>query len=486
MNKLKKVIGIFIITICVAANNSFAETKEIGTATRVRKEPSTDAKIVTVLYPGNDVEVIGEDGEWTKVQRGQYIGYVKTEYLRKLEVKDDESEINGTAKNEVENKVENKVENTNTATNTIVTNEVTNNEVKIEENIQFLPENKVAILIKTELHLLPNFFSKDILDLDAGVELEIIDTINNWYKVKTSSGVVGWILKSKTTNKVLNIQENVNTENNNTTENEVTKNENKIDEVKEDTKTDDTTKNDSVENVINKKGIVNVETANVRKEASKSSKRIDFLDRGDEVTIIAEENEFYKIKSGSVQGYVSKDLITVNDDKVSSRSLAEERKEEVLKKEQERQNEKENKVENNDSIVSSNNIVETSGNGSKVAEYAKQYLGVKYVLGGKTPETGFDCSGFTRYVFKNFGYNLGSIAAAQNEIGTDITMDNLKVGDLILFQNEERTKIGHTGIYIGNGEFVHAANPQRGVVIDNINTSTYYNSRFVNAKRIVE
>ena len=486
MNKLKKVIGIFIITICVAANNSFAETKEIGTATRVRKEPSTDAKIVTVLYPGNDVEVIGEDGEWTKVQRGQYTGYVKTEYLRKLEVKDDESEINGTAKNEVENKVENKVENTNTATNTIVTNEVTNNEVKIEENIQFLPENKVAILIKTELHLLPNFFSKDILDLDAGVELEIIDTINNWYKVKTSSGVVGWILKSKTTNKVLNIQENVNTENNNTTENEVTKNENKIDEVKEDTKTDDTTKNDSVENVINKKGIVNVETANVRKEASKSSKRIDFLDRGDEVTIIAEENEFYKIKSGSVQGYVSKDLITVNDDKVSSRSLAEERKEEVLKKEQERQNEKENKVENNDSIVSSNNIVETSGNGSKVAEYAKQYLGVKYVLGGKTPETGFDCSGFTRYVFKNFGYNLGSIAAAQNEIGTDITMDNLKVGDLILFQNEERTKIGHTGIYIGNGEFVHAANPQRGVVIDNINTSTYYNSRFVNAKRIVE
>ena len=60
------------------------------------------------------------------------------------------------------------------------------------------------------------------------------------------------------------------------------------------------------------------------------------------------------------------------------------------------------------------------------------------------------------------------------------------MGDLILFQNEEKTKIGHTGVYLGNGEFIHAANPQRGVVIDNLNTMSYYNTRFVNAKRIVE
>ena len=63
-------------------------------------------------------------------------------------------------------------------------------------------------------------------------------------------------------------------------------------------------------------------------------------------------------------------------------------------------------------------------------------------------------------------------------------MDDLQIGDLILFQNEEKTKIGHVGIYIGGGNFVHAANPDRGVVIDNIITSSYYNTRFVTAKRI--
>ncbi len=95
-------------------------------------------------------------------------------------------------------------------------------------------------------------------------------------------------------------------------------------------------------------------------------------------------------------------------------------------------------------------------------------------------------AGFTKYVYRNFGYTLGTIASAQTTVGIDVTsMTDLKVGDLILFQNEEKTKIGHTGVYLGNGEFIHAANPDRGVVIDNLNTSTYYNTRFVIAKRIV-
>lgn len=119
-------------------------------------------------------------------------------------------------------------------------------------------------------------------------------------------------------------------------------------------------------------------------------------------------------------------------------------------------------------------------------EFAKKYLGFSYVLGGKTPETGFDCSGFTAYIFKNFGYTLGSIAADQDSVGKTIERTDLQPGDLILFQNEEKTKIGHTGIYIGNNEFIHAANPDRGVVIDNLETMSYYNERFVTARRIVE
>ena len=218
MKMLKKIAAISLVTMCFLSNSVFAEVKEINTATRVRKEATTESKIVTVLYPGNDVEVLGQEGEWSKIKRGDITGYVKTEFLKKLEDKDDESEIYNTTKNEtknvvknetVSNKVENKVE--NKVSNT-VKNEVQNTTVKeepiVKEEYENLPEGKVAILIKTDSSLLPNFFSKNIEELDAGKVLEIVDEINNWYKVKSDSGKEGWILKAKTTNKILKVSEN--------------------------------------------------------------------------------------------------------------------------------------------------------------------------------------------------------------------------------------------------------------------------------------
>ena len=498
MKKLKKVAAISIVTMCFLNNIVLAETKEINTATRVRKEASVDSKIVTVLYPGNDVEVLSKDGEWSKIKRGDYIGYVKTEYLKELEDKDDESEINNTKKNEVKNEIKNEVKNEvkkdekieNKVSENTSNTTVSDASSVVEEVVKTLPENKVAILIKTELNILPNFFSKNILDLDAGTELELIDTMNNWYKVRTSEGREGWILKSKTTNKVLNVEKQPE----NTAESGNNVNNNTQEKPKEEPKVEDKVEKDNTKNSNStKKGVVDVETANVRSKASTSSKRVAFLDYGDIVTIVSEENGFYKIEKNDIKGYVSKDLVSVDQDKVSSRSLAEERKEEVLRKEALRNEEKitENvgsiNQEKEDNIEKIEKVVdENSTKGVEIANYAKQFLGIKYVLGGKTPESGFDCAGFTKYVYKNFGVTLGSIASAQNSIGTDVARDDLKVGDLILFQNEEKTKIGHTGVYLGNGEFIHAANPQRGVVIDNLNTMSYYNTRFVNAKRIVE
>ena len=498
MKKLKKVAAISIVTMCFLNNIVLAETKEINTATRVRKEASVDSKIVTVLYPGNDVEVLSKDGEWSKIKRGDYIGYVKTEYLKELEDKDDESEINNTIKNEVKNEIKNEVKNEvkkdekieNKVSENTSNTTVSDASSVVEEVVKTLPENKVAILIKTELNILPNFFSKNILDLDAGTELELIDTMNNWYKVRTSEGREGWILKSKTTNKVLNVEKQPE----NTAESGNNVNNNTQEKPKEEPKVEDKVEKDNTKNSNStKKGVVDVETANVRSKASTSSKRVAFLDYGDIVTIVSEENGFYKIEKNDIKGYVSKDLVSVDQDKVSSRSLAEERKEEVLRKEALRNEEKitENvgsiNQEKEDNIEKIEKVVdENSNKGAEVASYARQFLGIKYVLGGKTPESGFDCAGFTKYVYKNFGVTLGSIASAQNSIGVDVAREDLKVGDLILFQNEEKTKIGHTGVYLGNGEFIHAANPQRGVVIDNLNTMSYYNTRFVNAKRIVE
>ena len=101
----------------MACNNVFAETKEINTATRVRKEASTESGIVTVLYPGNDVEVLSKDGEWSKIKRGDYTGYVKTEFLKELEDKDEEIETTNKVKNEVKNEIKNEVKNNMTFEN---------------------------------------------------------------------------------------------------------------------------------------------------------------------------------------------------------------------------------------------------------------------------------------------------------------------------------------------------------------------------------
>ena len=123
---------------------------------------------------------------------------------------------------------------------------------------------------------------------------------------------------------------------------------------------------------------------------------------------------------------------------------------------------------------------------NELVEFAKQYLGYSYVSGGHSPETGFDCSGFTRYIFGQFGYSLGATAASQTSVGTEVAREDLQIADLILYYDEGMTKIGHVGIYIGDGNFIHSANPKRGVVIDNLNTNSYYSKRFVTARRIVE
>ena len=93
-----------------------------------------------------------------------------------------------------------------------------------------------------------------------------------------------------------------------------------------------------------------------------------------------------------------------------------------------------------------------------VVGIALQYLGIPYVWGGSSPSTGFDCSGFTSYVFAQVGVSLPHHAASQYGYGTPVAYDQLAAGDLVFFSG-----LGHVGLYIGNGQFVHA--PHSGDVV---------------------
>ena len=122
----------------------------------------------------------------------------------------------------------------------------------------------------------------------------------------------------------------------------------------------------------------------------------------------------------------------------------------------------------------------------KVIDYAKKFLGKPYVWGAQGPN-GFDCSGFTYYVYKNSaGKTLPRTSSAQSKYGTYVSKSNLKPGDLLFFDTVGANNgvVTHCGIYIGNNQFIHAASGQGKVVINNLNSSYYINS-YVNARRIL-
>lgn len=128
---------------------------------------------------------------------------------------------------------------------------------------------------------------------------------------------------------------------------------------------------------------------------------------------------------------------------------------------------------------------ESKRNAAAVVETAKKYLGYDYVYGGTDPETGFDCSGFVYYVYKQFGYQFYPGALNQWEmISTPAPKGALLPGDLVFF-SEDGTPDGmtHVGIYIGNGEMIHASTPSTGVILTDL-SEPYYVERFLGAKRV--
>lgn len=99
----------------------------------------------------------------------------------------------------------------------------------------------------------------------------------------------------------------------------------------------------------------------------------------------------------------------------------------------------------------------------KLVEYALSFVGYKYIYGGTTP-AGFDCSGFTQYVYKNaVSKNLLRNSASQSTQGRSVSFEDIQVGDLLFYSSGSR--INHVGIYIGNNKIVHASNPTSGVKI---------------------
>ena len=492
MNKKAK-IGLIILAfiISILSTKAYATNGKVNQETvRMRKEASTNSSIVTLISLNEEVEVLSEEGEWYKIKYKTYTGYVRKDMLTvegTVQNNSTENSQNTTSSTETSNKTNTSPVTSNEETNT--TTENTENTATTTENTETpsttteSEENKNQIQTgfigkvseKIDLKIVPSINSSDIYSINENTEIKIKDIMNKWCYVETE-GNSGWVLKSKIKTQEETKKEETPKAEENTVETE------KKDEKTEQTKTTETKteeKKEETKKTVETTKYVSAETLNMREKAENTANIVSQLKINAKVTVLETTGTWSKIKVNGKTGYVASKYLSDKKVEVTSRSEDLTRTGEQTKNTAKASSESE---KNNTEKTTTSNSGTTSGN--SVVSYAKQYLGCKYVSGGSSPTTGFDCSGFTSYVYKHFGISISRSSGAQASNGTAVSKSNLQAGDLVIFNNRSNTAIGHVGIYIGGNTFIHAGNSGTGVITTSLSDS-YYSSRYVTGRRII-
>lgn len=215
---------------------------------------------------------------------------------------------------------------------------------------------------------------------------------------------------------------------------------------------------------------VDTTTLKVREQPSTEAVTLGLVPMGEVLTVSEELDGWVKVNIEEGDGYVSMDYVKLSTEFVKAESKEEEEAR-LAKEERERQAaiEAANKAKKKNSNNSSTNskgkkqVVYATGEGSplgkELANYALQFVGNPYVYGGTSLTNGADCSGFTLSVYKHYGVSLPHSANAQRNLGRAVeNLGTAQPGDLVCYS-------GHVGIYIGNGQIVHASSRKTGIKI---------------------
>ncbi len=222
---------------------------------------------------------------------------------------------------------------------------------------------------------------------------------------------------------------------------------------------------------LNAAGKVTADVLNIRAAAKSGSTSLGTVTNGTVIAVTGiETGGWFAVSYNGVSGYVASQYvlicspasITSAADKPAGTADA---------------------AESTETAETTDSTVSPSASASDIVSVAQQYLGVPYVYGGSSP-SGFDCSGFTMYVFAQVGISLPHGATSQLSYGTEVSRSNLQPGDLVFFQDYGAVA-SHVGIYIGGDQFIHASSSSgnsRCVTTSSLSES-YYASHYLTARR---
>lgn len=414
----------------------------------IRSGASTTSSVIANVGKGTAVTVTGEDGDWYKVEYNGQSAYVKKDYV----TLDSAASSSGSSSS-------------SSSTSSDKTGTINASYVRLRSGASLS-----ASILKT---------------LDKGAQMTVTGEDGDWYKV-SYSGQTGYVYKTYLT-------------------------------------VEGSSSSGSSSSSSDKTGTINATYVRFRASASTSSSILTTFSKGASVTVSATEGDWYKVSYNGQTGYVYKTYVTVEGESSSSSSdnvqsasgtgtirgsyvrvrSGASTSSSILATVhtgttmtitgttgewyQVSYNGQTGYVYKSylvDSSSSSSTGSGTSGSaGEAIVAKAKEYLGVPYVYGGTSP-SGFDCSGLVYYVYKQLGYSLYRTATAQYKNGTYVERSDLQAGDILIFYNSGMTGIGHAGIYIGDGQFIHASSGGGKVQINKLSES-YYNSHYYGARRVV-
>lgn len=224
-----------------------------------------------------------------------------------------------------------------------------------------------------------------------------------------------------------------------------------------------------IDEYVTRYAVVLADRLNVRESPDIASKRIGYIDNGEKVKLLEDNGDWMKVQYTETKtGFVASEYVTVSEEFVYAKTLEEEAAELAAQKAlEERQQVSEAQAAENTAITITAPTGNYADNGelrSEIIEYAKQFLGNKYVHGGQSLVTGTDCSGFTSLIYAEFGYSVSRTPSGQlaND-GRSIDISEAQPGDIICYGSGG--KCTHVALYIGDGQIIHSANSRKGVVI---------------------